>query len=279
MDTAFYNRTGFTSGWSFGEVNFYPKASGNFWLKRVHPYYWAKRGRGEVQDGNEGYLTTGIRFNFVRQGFLTVSHGSGHEPWVGQQFETGGGISTYGQVQIFRWLNINGNFNKGRQIYYKGAFQGQSSSGGVGLWTKSDAVSYFTDLRIQYKPREILAQSLVRDALKKYPRLLGLQIFAPGLTNDDTLRIVASKNPGEIGQIAPDKTDEVLAGKGFVYAKDSQSVMVIMPLHDWNGERVAAVKVLMNTFAGQTEKNAVTRAAPIVKSMEARVQSVKDLVQ
>jgi uncharacterized protein DUF5916/cellulose/xylan binding protein with CBM9 domain len=133
MDTAFYNRTGFTSGWSFGEVNFYPKASGNFWLKRVHPYYWAKRGRDEVQDGNEGYLTTGIRFNFVRQGFLTVSHGSGHEPWVGRQFKTGGGISTYGQVQIFRWLNINGNFNKGRQIYYDGAFQGQSSSGGVGM--------------------------------------------------------------------------------------------------------------------------------------------------
>src|SRR5215470_8046621 len=25
MDTAFYNRTGFTSGWSFGEVNFYPR--------------------------------------------------------------------------------------------------------------------------------------------------------------------------------------------------------------------------------------------------------------
>src|SRR5204863_1560585 len=78
MDTAFYNRTGFTSGWSFGEVNFYPKAGANFWLQRVHPYYWAKRGRDEVQDGNEGYLTTGIRFNFVRQGFLTVSHGSGH---------------------------------------------------------------------------------------------------------------------------------------------------------------------------------------------------------
>jgi uncharacterized protein DUF5916/cellulose/xylan binding protein with CBM9 domain len=135
MDTAFYNRTGFTSGWSFGEVNFYPKGSSNFWLKRVHPYYWAKRGRDEVQDGNEGYLNTGIRFNFVRQGFLSVTHGSGREPWIGQQFKTGGGINTYGQVQIFRWLNINGNFNKGREIYYDpvNPFQGQSSSGGVGM--------------------------------------------------------------------------------------------------------------------------------------------------
>jgi hypothetical protein len=135
MDTAFYNRTGFTSGWSFGEVNFYPKASSNFWLKRVHPYYWAKHGRDEVQDGNEGFLSVGIRFNFVRQGFLSVNTGSGHEPWVGRQFKTGGGINTYGQVQIFRWLNIYGNFSKGRQIYYDpvNPFQGQSSSGGVGM--------------------------------------------------------------------------------------------------------------------------------------------------
>jgi len=153
------------------------------------------------------------------------------------------------------------------------------ATGKIALWTKSDSVSYFTDLRINYKPREILAQSLVRDALKKYPRLLGLQIFAPGLTNDPTLRVVASNEPGEVGQLAPDKTDDVLAGKGFVYAKDSRSVMVILPLHDWNGERVAAVKVLMSSFVGQTEKNAVTRATPIVKSMEARVQSVKELVQ
>ena len=27
MDTAFYNRTGFTAGWSFGEINFYPKSA------------------------------------------------------------------------------------------------------------------------------------------------------------------------------------------------------------------------------------------------------------
>lgn len=135
MDTAFYNRTGFTSGWSFGEVNFYPRSSGNFWLKRVHPYYWAKRGRDEVQDGNEHFLNTGIRFNFVRQGFLSVTHGSGREPWVGQEFKTGGGINTYGEVQIFRWLNINGNFDRGRRIYYDqvNPFQGQSSSGGLGM--------------------------------------------------------------------------------------------------------------------------------------------------
>ena len=30
MDTAFYNRTGFTAGWSFGEINFYPEVGHRF---------------------------------------------------------------------------------------------------------------------------------------------------------------------------------------------------------------------------------------------------------
>ena len=87
MDTAFYNRTGFTAGWSFGEVNFYPRQ--DFWLQRVHPFLFVKRGHDEVQNGDEDFLNTGIRFNFTRQGFINVSHGQGHEPWVGQRFETG----------------------------------------------------------------------------------------------------------------------------------------------------------------------------------------------
>jgi Domain of Unknown Function (DUF1080) len=152
-------------------------------------------------------------------------------------------------------------------------------SGKIGLWTKSDAVSYFTDLRLNYKPREILAQLLLKDALKKYPRLLGLQIFAPSETNQNQLRVVASKDASEVGQPAPERTDEVMAGKGFLYGKERGSISVVLPLHDWNGDRVAAVKVLMDSFIGQTEKNAVGRAYPIVKSMEARVQSLKDLTQ
>src|SRR3989454_8577261 len=100
MDTAFYNRTGFTSGWSFGEVNFYPKEGG--WLKRVHPIYWTKRGRDQVQGGNEEFLNAGMRFDFTRQGFLSISHTRGHEPWRGQRYKTGGRINMFGSVQILR---------------------------------------------------------------------------------------------------------------------------------------------------------------------------------
>ena len=133
MDTAFYNRTGFTSGWSFGEVNFYPKEGG--WLKRVHPFYWTKRGRDQVQGGNEEFLNAGMRFDFTRQGFLSISHTRGHEPWLGQRYKTGGRINMFGRVQIFRWLNLNGNFDDGNAIYYDSVnpFQGKASNGGLGI--------------------------------------------------------------------------------------------------------------------------------------------------
>lgn len=154
------------------------------------------------------------------------------------------------------------------------------NSGKFGFWTKSDSVSYFTDTRIIYQPRETLAQTLVNDAMKLHPRLLGLQILAPISAQPDApLQVVASKDAGEIGQPGPPGTDQVLTGKGFLYAKNGDSVTVVLALRDWNGDKVAAVKVLMRTFPGQTEKNAVIRATPIVKSMEPRVESVKVLVQ
>ena len=75
-------------------------------------------GRDRVQDGDERFLNAGIRFNFTRQGYLQVNQNRGREPWVGQQFETGGGINIFGRGQVLRWLDINGSFNTGRAIYY-----------------------------------------------------------------------------------------------------------------------------------------------------------------
>jgi hypothetical protein len=42
---------------------------------------------------------------------------------------------------------------------------------------------------------------------------------------------------------------------------------------------VAAVRVMMNTFAGQTEQNAFARAMPIVRDMQNRFGSLQDLIQ
>lgn len=122
-------------------INFYPGAGGDFWIRRVHPFYWAKRGYDEVQRGSEGHLMTGIRFNFTRQGFLNVSHARGHEPWRGQRFESARSLNLFGDVQILRWLEVSGSFNMGPEIYYDPIepFQGESQGGHVGISLQPDA--------------------------------------------------------------------------------------------------------------------------------------------
>ena len=134
MDPAFYNRTGFSSGWSYGELDFYPGETGNGAVKKIHPFYWTRYGRDQVQNGNERTLLTGIRFNFTRQGNLDIDYGWGREPWVNQRFKTDR-INSWGNVQLFRWLNLSENFQKGYATYYDptNPFQGKIVSGSFGI--------------------------------------------------------------------------------------------------------------------------------------------------
>jgi hypothetical protein len=173
-------------------------------------------------------------------------------------------------TQIQAWLN-------GKEVLP--ALEDKSfASGFLGFWTKSDAVSYFGDTTIAYKPREILAQTLVNDAFQKYPRLQGLKIYAPaGETGQ--LKVVASLDSEEVGQTAPQEVGKVLAERGYYYGKRNGEVMLTLPLHDSNGEKVAAVRVVLKSFLGQTENNALARAMPVVKGMETRIQTLKDLTQ
>jgi hypothetical protein len=152
------------------------------------------------------------------------------------------------------------------------------TSGSIGFWTKSDSVSYFGDTTIIYRPKETLAQILVKDAFQKYPRLEGLKIYAPSPEGGE-LRVVASLDASEVGQPAPQEVSKVLAERGYYYGKRNGEVMLTLPLHDSNGEKVAAVRVVMKSFLGQTENNALARAMPVVKGMETRILTLTDLTQ
>ena len=151
-------------------------------------------------------------------------------------------------------------------------------SGKIGFWTKSDSVSYFSETRIVYTPREVPAQKIVRDLSKKYSRLLGLKIYVSGKTPDST-RLVASNNEKEVGQPGGKTEREVIGTGQTYYGKEKEEVSVIMPLRDRNGETIAAARVVMKPFKGQTEENAIIRATPIVKEIQARVNTMDDLVE
>lgn len=150
------------------------------------------------------------------------------------------------------------------------------TSGKIGFWTKSDSVSYFTDTKLVYTPFQPPAQALVREMLKHYPRLLALKVYVPG-KDPQTTRLVASKDENEIGQPGTKTEHAVIARAETYYGKEGDSVSVIMPLRDRNGEAMAAVRVVMKSFPGQTEENAIVRAAPIVKAIQEQIRSIEDL--
>jgi hypothetical protein len=151
-------------------------------------------------------------------------------------------------------------------------------SGKVGFWTKSDSVSYFSDTRVIYTPREAPAQQIVRDVLKKYPRLVALRVYVLGKDRQAT-RLIASGNEGELGQPGGKTEQEVISRGETYYGKDKDSVSVIMPLRDRNGEPLAAARVVMKSFPGQTEQNAIVRAVPVIQELQKQVRSHEDLVE
>ena len=152
------------------------------------------------------------------------------------------------------------------------------SAGKIGFWTKSDSVSYFADTRITYTPRETLAQVLVRETLSRYPRLRGLHIFAKA-ESEGTVQIVGSHDATQIGKTAPAEVLDAIKTGEIYHSKKSGNVTITMPLRDNNGDRIAAVKVIMKGFLGQTERNAASRALLVVKSMEGRIQRARDLLE
>lgn len=152
------------------------------------------------------------------------------------------------------------------------------AKGKIGLWTKSDSVSYFADTRLSYTALEKPAAAIVRSVLKEYPRVLGLDIYMLNLAGDG-VDLVASKTDLAKGRPGGTVEMDVIRKGNFYVGRDKGIVSVTSPVRDRNGDPVAAVRVTMDSFAGQTEQNALVRAMPITKMIQARVQSREDLVE
>ena len=159
-----------------------------------------------------------------------------------------------------------------------GTGKGVFPSGKIAFLTKADSTVLFTDARVEFTPRESYAQVLIRETMLQHPRLLGLKIF--GVSGSDPLpRVIASHDESKIGETGGDVETKCLEKGGSYFGKGKELAVVTMPLHDRNGDTVGAVRVEMTTFLGQTERNGLARAVPIVKAMEARITSAKELRQ
>ncbi len=152
------------------------------------------------------------------------------------------------------------------------------SEGKLALWTKSDSVSYFTDLRIDYTSREPLAKVLVREAMQHYPRVLNLRLYAPTLQKSE-LSVVAASNTKDLGLPGGKNEKRCLQEDTQLAGREGKTFIVVLPLRDRNGDPVAAVRVVLERFSGQTVDNAVARCLPIVRLMEGRFRNVQELTE
>lgn len=150
-------------------------------------------------------------------------------------------------------------------------------SGKIGYWTKSDSLCSFGDTHITYQPRQILAQSIVDDLMKKYSRLYDLKIYM--LDEQGEPRVVASKNPQDLGSAGDNPQKQAIARGAIFVAKNRKDVSVVLPVRDKNGDPMAAVVVDMESFRGQTRENAIIRATPIVQAIQARAHTPAELKQ
>jgi hypothetical protein len=151
------------------------------------------------------------------------------------------------------------------------------TAGKIGFWTKSDAVSYFGETAISYTPRVPMAQMLVQGVMQKYPRILKLGVYT--LNDKGEPQIIASKNETEIGQPGTDAEKGAITTGTVYFGRGKGTVVVTMPLTDRNGDSVAAVRVELKSFFGETQDSAVDRARVIVKEIQAQVVSEQDLTQ
>jgi len=151
------------------------------------------------------------------------------------------------------------------------------TAGKIGFWTKSDAVSYFGDTTINYTPPVPMAQTLVQGMMQKYPRILELRVYT--LDDKGQPQIIASNHEKEIGQPGTDAEKGAISTGTVYFGRGKGTVAVTMPLTDRNGDPVAAVRVQLKSFPGETQDTAVGRARLIVKQLHAQVVSGQDLTQ
>jgi hypothetical protein len=113
--------------------------------------------------------------------------------------------------------------------------------------------------------------------LKKEPRILGLQIYT--LDTGGQPHIIASKDEKEIGQPGEDAEKIAITGGKVSFGRDKDSVVVVLPLRDRNGDPMGAVRLRLNSFLGEIQAIGISRATAITKLMETEVTSSEDLMK
>jgi hypothetical protein len=172
MDTAFLNRVGISSGWFYADHSFYPGKGRFSWVRRISPFAFTQGGIDRVAGGRDFMEVAGARFNFTRLGFLRVDRTWGFEPWAGRRFPRGT-LRSWGNVQLYRWLKLDGRFEAGRAVFYdvSDPFEGRRRRVNAG---------------VVLQPNGRFAQSVSFDQVTFDRRSTGQQVYKVNILNTKT---------------------------------------------------------------------------------------------
>jgi len=129
---------------------------------------------------------------------------------------------------------------------------------------------------VDYVPVIPAAQAMVNKIVETQTRLLGLRIYAA--QTNGLPRVIASKDTAEIGKEGTDAEAAAIRDGSVFFGREKGVVLVTLPLHDRNGDYIAAVRVRLKSFFGETQDTALTRARAIVKMLQEQVGAAKDLL-
>lgn len=142
--------------------------------------------------------------------------------------------------------------------------------GRMAFWTKSDSVSQFRSLKVDYDVKATLPETLVQRGMERFPRLLGLTVFGK---RDGKVVALASSEATQVGVEASPAEARALESGDISASSGRDHAGSVFPLSDRNGEPMFAVRLKMRSFAGQTDSNAAARGRIIVDFLQDLVRA------
>lgn len=154
----------------------------------------------------------------------------------------------------------------------------QFSSGKIGYFTQADTTAYFGDAKITYRPQIAAAQRIINQVMQKYGRLLRASLYA-GRDENGAAAVIASNQKERIGQAADEAVLDSILRRNIYFSRTRKTIIVTLPVKDRNGEGMAACRIELKSFPGQTRQNALARCLPVIQMIEAQALNREDLFQ
>jgi hypothetical protein len=158
------------------------------------------------------------------------------------------------------WLN-------GKKAFDEPVVDYSFDKGLVGIWTKSDSVSHFGAIRLDYTPLRTMAEVLVDMAQRKFEDLEEISLYA-AVKGSERIQVIASSAPTLVGLAATDVERDVLEKKHTYRARErDRTTIMTVPLEDRNGDAVAALRIVYKGFRGETETTSLIKARGVADWM------------